>query len=79
MTKLELTKAVTSFVVTSGTTKIVNGIIRNNTDPEKVTDTVSIAAASVVIGMMVGDATKKYTDEKIDEFAAWYNKNVKNR
>lgn len=79
MTKLEITKAVTSFVVTSGTTKIVNGIIRNNTNPEKLTDTVSIGAASVVVGMMVGDATKKYTDEKIDEIAVWWNKNVKNR
>jgi hypothetical protein len=79
MTKLEIAKRATSFIVGVGTTKIVQGIVENNTHPEKVTDQVSILAGSIVIGSMVSDMTRKYTDAKIEEIAAWYNANVKNR
>lgn len=77
MTKLQLTKTLTSFVITAGTTKIVNGIIENNTDRTKLSDNLSVGAASIVLGMMVGDITRRYTDVKIDEIHAWYKKNVK--
>jgi hypothetical protein len=30
-----------------------------------------------VLGMMAKDATKKYTDAKIDEYVAFYNETVK--
>lgn len=75
MKKLDIVKAVTTFIVGAGTTQIVNGIVTSNTAPEKVTDKVAVKGASVVIGMMAADATKSYTDEKIDEVAAWYNEN----
>ncbi len=77
MTKTDIAKKAVSLVIGSGTAKIVGGIIRNNTDPETITDTVTIAAAQVTIGMMVADAASRYTDEKIDELLSWYNANVK--
>lgn len=77
MNKLDITKTVIGFVVGAGTTKIVTGIILHNTDPEKVTDKVAIAAAGVAIGSMTADLTKKYTSAKIDEIAEWWDKNVK--
>lgn len=73
---LAITKKAVSFVVGAGTSQIVKGIIVNNTSPEKVTDKVAIATASVVIGSMVADATSKYTDAKLDEFTNWWNEKV---
>lgn len=77
MTKLEIAKSVTSFVVGAGTSKIITQIIKNNTQPENVTDTVTMTAGAVVLGMMVADVTRKYTDAKIDAAADWWNANVK--
>lgn len=77
MTKIEFAKTAVSFVVGSGTSKIVVGIISNNVRADKVTDQVAITSAGVVIGMMAADATKKYTDAKIDEIVDWWKKNVK--
>jgi hypothetical protein len=76
MTKIELAKAAVGFVVGAGTSKIAGSIIRNNVSPDKVTDQVAVVSATVVIGMMAADATRKYTDDKIDEAVAWYRINV---
>lgn len=77
MNKLDIAKMVTSFVVGAGTSKIVTGIIQNNTSPEKLTDQVAIVAGGVVLGSMVADLSKKYTNDKIDEIALWYAENIK--
>jgi hypothetical protein len=77
MTKLELTKTLVNVVVGAGTTKIVSGIIKNNTNPETITDTVTIASGSIVLGSMAADASKQYTSDKLDQIADWWNKNVK--
>lgn len=73
MRKLKLkrshVKTVVSFVVGSGTTKLVGDIIENNTDYEDKTDKVRVYAASTVLGWMVADAATKYTDRLVDETA----------
>jgi hypothetical protein len=79
MNKLDIAKKAVSFVVGAGVSKIVAGIIQNNTSPEKLTDKVALVSASLVVGAMATDATSKYTNAKIDELATWYNENVKNR
>lgn len=79
MNKIDLAKKVVSTIVGMGTTKIVHQTIKNNTNPENVADTVTIAVASVAIGSMVVDATRAYTDQKIDEAVAWWNENITNR
>lgn len=77
MTKLDITKAAVRIIVGSGTAKIIQGIVSNNTSPEKITDTVTITAGAIVVGAMVGDIAGKYTDTKIDEIADWWKTNVK--
>lgn len=77
MTKIQLIKLAVNIVVGAGTAKIVASTIENNTNPEKVTDQVATQAAAGVLGWMACDATRAYTDAKIDEIAAWYNDRVK--
>ena len=77
MNKLDLVKSATNIIVGAGTTSIVGSIIKNNSQPKNLADQVTTAAATIVIGSMVADATKKYTSTKIDEIADWYNENLK--
>lgn len=77
MTKTDIAKRIVGFVVGAGTTKIVGSIIQNNTEFEKKKDRIAVASASLVIGTMAADATKSYTDTKIDEIVNWWEKNVK--
>lgn len=78
MKKLEFTKEAVSFVVGAGTTRIVTQVIKNNTDPATgpYTKATNFAGA-LVIGKMAADATKEYTNAKIDAAAAWWDEHVK--
>lgn len=76
MTKLDVAKTVISFTVGVGTTKIVHGIVAHNTDPENIVDTVTITAAGVALGMMASRATRKFTDNAVEEVATWWKTNV---
>uniref|UniRef100_A0AAU8GPN8 Holin n=1 Tax=Gordonia phage Petito TaxID=3158876 RepID=A0AAU8GPN8_9CAUD len=69
MLNLNTIKLVTSTIVGLGTTKIVTTIIKNNVDPQTAVDAVTITAGSFVIGGMVADASKQYTDKTIDNIA----------
>lgn len=79
MTKLELTKTVVNVIVGAGASKVTADIIKNNTNPENVKDIVTTTSASFVMGMMVADATKEYTNTKIDELTGWWKANVTGR
>lgn len=76
MTKTEIAKKATSFVVGLGTTTIVRSIVQNNVAPENVTQKVTVTAGTVVLGSMVADVSKAYTDAKIDQVVAWWKTNV---
>lgn len=78
MNKLDVLKAATSAIVGLGTKKIVGDIIRNNTNPQSIADTVTNSAASWTITGMIVEKTKSFTDSKIDEAAEFWNKNFKN-
>lgn len=60
-------KLATTTLVGIGTAKITKAIIANNIEPETDLDTITVNAGSIVLGMMVADASKKYTDNLIDE------------
>lgn len=79
MTKLDFLKKTVSVVVGLGVTKIVSGIISNNVVIDTNTQAVTVHSASFVIGMAAGDSLSDFTDAKIDEAAAWWDKNVTNR
>lgn len=76
MTKTDIVKAVVGWIVAGGTSLIIKGIIENNTAPEKLTQKVAIFAASVAIGGMAKNATRKYTDEQIDWLIDTWNSAV---
>lgn len=76
MTKLDLAKTAVNFVVGAGVSKIVVGIIKNNTDPEKVTDIVSIYVGGAALGSLVAHHTKEHTSKMIDEAAEWWTENI---
>lgn len=40
------------------------------------TNKVTVVSASFVLGSTAADASKEYTDKKIDEIIAWWNQNV---
>lgn len=63
----KIIKIVVSTVVGAGTTKIVNDIISSNVDTENVKDKVTVSTASFVVGAMVAERTKSWTDHQIDE------------
>jgi len=79
MTKIDIAKKMVNLVVGIGTSKIVSSIIQNNVRPEKVTDKVTVACASLVLASMAVDFTKLYTDDKIEEISDWWISNVTNR
>ena len=73
MNKTDIAKRVVSTIVGIGTTKIVSSIISTTTDPESVTDKVAVLASSFVIGSMAVEATRTWTDSKIDGIVIWYH------
>lgn len=75
MQKVQLLKAVTNAIVGIGTAKIVNAIIKNNVQPETVTDKVTVATSSFVLGAMVADISSRYTNAKIDAAVAFIEEN----
>lgn len=73
MDKLLVAKRVVSAAVGFSVTKIVSAVIENNIQPsDKPIDRAAIAAGTYVLGGIAADASKKYTDAKIDELVAWY-------
>jgi site-specific DNA-adenine methylase len=72
MNKLEIAKKALTITVGLGVSKISATIIKNNVQPENLFQQVTVGAGAVVIGMMASDASKTYTNTKVDELvAAW--------
>ena len=70
---VSIAKLAVSTVVGVGTSRIVKAIITNNVargDMSLIEET-TVVASSYVLGAMAADATKKYTDAKVDAAAAW--------
>ena len=70
---VNIAKLATSTVVGVGTSRIVKAIITNNVargDMSLIEET-TVIASSYVLGAMAADATKKYTDAKVEAAAAW--------
>lgn len=70
MNKLEIAKKAVTIVIGLGASKISSSIIKNNVPVDSVIDKITVTSATIVIGMMAGEATKKFTGDKIDEIVA---------
>ena len=76
MTKTEIAKRVTSAIVGFTTAGVVRQIITNNTTPEDVVDKAAVLIGTHVLGAIAADASKKWTDEKIDALIKWWTEDV---
>ena len=65
--KLSTVKQITRIVVGLGGSSITTQIIKNNVAAGSMTQKVTITAAMIVAGALVGEKLGDYTDEKIDE------------
>lgn len=74
MTKLEIAKRASSFVVGIGTSIVVKGVIETNVvRPGNLPARLAVYAAAAVIGSMASKAAAKHSDEMIDEFVVQWN------
>jgi hypothetical protein len=79
-TKIDIVKTVVGVVAGFGASRIAKMIIEKNTDEEeRLHNRAAVFSAEVVIGMAASDATRRYTDAKIDEAVDWWNENIKPR
>lgn len=77
MKAVSIAKKIVSTIVGIGTAKIVNDIVEANVDTDNVYQKVTVKSASVAIGYAVSETTSNYTDRKIDEAVALWQKHVK--
>jgi len=78
--KTEIAKTIVGFVVGAGVSRIARTIIhQNHHDEERLHNRVMVESASIVIGMMAAEASKNYTDAKIDELVSWWEINIQPR
>lgn len=66
---LSVVKLAVSSVIGFGTGKIITNVVKNNVRPETVIDKVTVIAAAWVISGIATTATKKYTNDMIDDVA----------
>jgi len=70
------TKKVVRIIVQFGSSTIASGIAREAVPSRNVITFITVPITGLVIGMMLGDKTSAYTDEKIDQlFDWWYSSN----
>lgn len=74
MTKIDLIKGLATFIVGSATATVVKEIVKNNVSPDKVTDKAACIIATYVLGAIAADASRQWTDTKIDELIEYVRK-----
>lgn len=79
MKSIAIAKKIVTTIVGIGTTKIIKSMIENNVDTDTIYQKVTVGSASVAIGYAVSETTSEYTDRKIDEAVALWQKHVTNR
>lgn len=70
--KLSLAKSAANIIVGSSVSKVINDVIKNNTDVETTADQAKVAIGSVVLGCMVADHAKTYVHKPIEAVADWF-------
>lgn len=79
MNKVQIAKCVTNFVVGTGVSTIVKGIVKNNVSVVKPQEQAAVYVGMFVLSSMAVDAVSTYTDSKIDEAIDWWNQNIKSK
>ena len=64
--KITTVKQTARIIVGFGATSIASQIIKNNVVPGSLFQKITITAATLAIGALLGETLGEYTDEKID-------------
>ncbi len=60
------------LVSSIGVSKVINDIIKNNTNVVTTADAIKVTAGSLVIGSMIAEQAEKHVTNRIDSAYAWY-------
>jgi hypothetical protein len=74
MNKLEATKLVTRFVVGSSVATCVGSIVKNQFAPRNTKETFQVYVGAFVVGQMVSEQARVWTDRQIDSIATVFKK-----
>jgi hypothetical protein len=79
MAKLKTTKLIVSYVFGYSASFVVGGIIANNVAPRNKLEQAEILVGSFVLGSIISDYARKYTDQQIDNaIVLWKKTKAKN-
>lgn len=67
-----IAKLAVQLVSSVGVSKVVNDIIRNNTNVVTTADAVKVAAGSLVIGSMIAEHASEHVNNRMESAVAWY-------
>jgi hypothetical protein len=74
--KIAVTKNVTRFVVGASVSRCITALVSNNNAPENRVQQAQVVVGSMVVGAMVAERAKDWTDRQIDEAVDFYNEHV---
>jgi hypothetical protein len=69
---LPVARLAVHLISSVGVSKVINDVIKNNTDVVTTADAVKVAAGSIVIGSMIAEHASKHVNERVNEVFAWY-------
>lgn len=67
-TALSIAKLTVKLGASIGTSKVVNDIIKSNTNPATAAEQAQVVVGAVVLGSMIGDASSKHVNSKLESF-----------
>jgi hypothetical protein len=67
-----ITRLAVHIVSSIGVSKVVNDIIKNNTNVVTTADAIKVTAGSLVIGSMVAEKASRHVNDRVDSVFAWY-------
>lgn len=76
ITKTLIAKRAVTWIIGAATGNLIRQIIKNNVEPDSVTDKAAVVIGSYVLGAIAADAAKKWTDAEIDKLVEWYKELV---
>lgn len=77
--KLFIAKMIVRTVVGVSTSKVAHDIIVNNTTVETGADAAKVWVGGIVIGAIVTEHAKEFTETKIDNAITWYDERKSNK
>lgn len=71
---INMVRLLAQVAASVGVSKVVNDVIRNNTQILTTSDALRVWMGSVVIGSMVADSAARHVDTRVTEIAEWNQK-----